>query len=430
MMLLLRRLKHDLRMNNSFRKYMAYAFGELLLVVLGILIAMQIGNWNEDRKERATLQSYLESISRNMHEDLAELGPLRRHRLESIFAAARFNGIRDQRSSWDVDEIYFLNQLLSLSASESFFNANTSGFEALKSSGALDRLQGSGIEQLLSRYYDTVNQIVLLEKGMYDMRRPIITGLKQEWPRELEAFAVANPTALPPARFREVQPLYSQLINSPMMAALVDAQFSNQVLMLHYDSLQALGQACTHAIEAGSEEAAEARVRTPFDDFNEGLGSPDIVNQGRPAFETYYLNWASPLDEPYNFRFDSLQMRGDELHIDYLGGHDWAVVYWETVGVAAKRSHMDFSRFTKLHLELKGDQGGEKLLVHVKDADYPNYTAPISVELTLDSDWQSYEIDLAEFKPNDLSRLNVVLGFLIYPAEHPMAFSVRNARYH
>jgi len=264
---------------------------------------------------------------------------------------------------------------------------------------------------------------------MYDRTRPIITELRREQPRELEAYAVFNPSALPPARFQEVQPLYSQLINSPIMAALIDAQYPIQMLMLHYESLQVLGQAYTRVVEAGSVETVEARVRAPFDDFNEGLGLPDIVSRGRPAFEAYWLGASGPPGELYPFRFDSLQMRDEELRVDYPGGQDWASVFWTCANVAEERPHMDFSRFTKLQLELKGDRGGEKLLVHVKDADYPDDQSPISVELRLASDWQSYEIDLAEFKPNDLSRLHVVLGFLIYPAEHPLAFSVRNARY-
>ena len=97
--------------------------------------------------------------------------------------------------------------------------------------------------------------------------------------------------------------------------------------------------------------------------------------------------------------------------------------------VSTGRSHVDLTAFTKLHLELKGDQGGEVLMVHVKDADYPDDRAPIGVELTLSREWQSYEIDLTEFAPNDFSRLHVVLGFLHLRAENPAAFSVRNAHY-
>ena len=39
--------------DNKFSKYLLYAIGEILLVVIGILIALQINNWNEDRKSQA-----------------------------------------------------------------------------------------------------------------------------------------------------------------------------------------------------------------------------------------------------------------------------------------------------------------------------------------------------------------------------------------
>ena len=35
---------------NKFSKYLIYAIGEIILVVIGILIALQINNWNENRK--------------------------------------------------------------------------------------------------------------------------------------------------------------------------------------------------------------------------------------------------------------------------------------------------------------------------------------------------------------------------------------------
>ncbi len=50
----------------KFSKYPRYAFGEILLVVIGILIALQINNWNENRKA-----SLLEIVTlRNLKEDL------------------------------------------------------------------------------------------------------------------------------------------------------------------------------------------------------------------------------------------------------------------------------------------------------------------------------------------------------------------------
>jgi len=72
-MLLLRRLKLDLFMTSSFRKYSAYAFGEILLLVIGILIALQIDDWNQQRLNRQMESEYLVSMSRDLTKDIREL---------------------------------------------------------------------------------------------------------------------------------------------------------------------------------------------------------------------------------------------------------------------------------------------------------------------------------------------------------------------
>jgi hypothetical protein len=54
-----RKTRKKLADDNQFLKYSRYAIGEIVLVVVGILIALQINNWNEERKslerERALL---------------------------------------------------------------------------------------------------------------------------------------------------------------------------------------------------------------------------------------------------------------------------------------------------------------------------------------------------------------------------------------
>ena len=45
-----RKIRKKLADDNQFLKYSRYAIGEILLVVVGILIALQINNWNENRK--------------------------------------------------------------------------------------------------------------------------------------------------------------------------------------------------------------------------------------------------------------------------------------------------------------------------------------------------------------------------------------------
>ena len=59
MLHIFRRIRHNLLTRNRFTKYLLYALGEIVLVVIGILIALQINNWNESLQEQEIYSSYL-----------------------------------------------------------------------------------------------------------------------------------------------------------------------------------------------------------------------------------------------------------------------------------------------------------------------------------------------------------------------------------
>ncbi len=56
--------------NNRFGKYLLYAIGEIILVVIGILIALQVNNWNQNRQLQIEEKGYLKDIKANLQEDL------------------------------------------------------------------------------------------------------------------------------------------------------------------------------------------------------------------------------------------------------------------------------------------------------------------------------------------------------------------------
>ena len=61
---------------NKFNKYLIYAIGEIILVVIGILIALQINNSNENRKERILENNLINKISINIEDDTNEYGKI------------------------------------------------------------------------------------------------------------------------------------------------------------------------------------------------------------------------------------------------------------------------------------------------------------------------------------------------------------------
>ena len=69
---LLRRIRRKLLEEGHLRKYSIYALGEIFLVVVGILIALQINNWNENRKANRVEKQYLLSLREEFTLNLQE----------------------------------------------------------------------------------------------------------------------------------------------------------------------------------------------------------------------------------------------------------------------------------------------------------------------------------------------------------------------
>jgi len=70
MLTFFRRIRKGLLASGATSKYLLYAIGEIALVVIGILIALQINNWNEDRKKVDTIKVYLQNLAEDLENDL------------------------------------------------------------------------------------------------------------------------------------------------------------------------------------------------------------------------------------------------------------------------------------------------------------------------------------------------------------------------
>jgi len=70
MITLLRKIRKGLLNENNFSKYLLYAIGEILLVVIGILIALQINIWNQGRNQQAKERKILTEMQQDLHSNI------------------------------------------------------------------------------------------------------------------------------------------------------------------------------------------------------------------------------------------------------------------------------------------------------------------------------------------------------------------------
>jgi hypothetical protein len=133
---------------NKTTKYFKYAIGEIILVVIGILIALQINNWNEARKNKTFETEILTQVQANLIKDKLSL-----QEISSNFQKAIASSNKILESNWtdqDKDSLkYWLGDVIQFDR----FQPLTNAYEVLKSKG-LDQVQNKELRFLLGTYYD------------------------------------------------------------------------------------------------------------------------------------------------------------------------------------------------------------------------------------------------------------------------------------
>ena len=71
-----RNIRRKLIEQGSLKRYLFYAVGEILLVMIGILLALQVNNWNENRKNITLLKSYTNSLIQDLKQDAIVLNSI------------------------------------------------------------------------------------------------------------------------------------------------------------------------------------------------------------------------------------------------------------------------------------------------------------------------------------------------------------------
>ncbi len=147
---------------NKTSTYFKYAIGEILLVVLGILIALQINNWNEARKENKVLKEYLVKIKSHTKEDLELLDQITMGR--TIIAENCKKARRHMLDKTEGQDPFVLMNA-AVAFADFYFKPNTGGYDALKNSEYFGKINNTPLDSLLSRYHYIVGEIAQNESS-------------------------------------------------------------------------------------------------------------------------------------------------------------------------------------------------------------------------------------------------------------------------
>ncbi len=130
MISLFRKIRQQLLQENKVTRYLTYAIGEIFLVVIGILIALQINTWNESRKTKKFEQEILFLIDQNLQQDSVLLA-------EELFKAKNALELTDRLleqvalKNYDDSLNFWMGKIISFER----FKSQSSAFEVLKAKG-------------------------------------------------------------------------------------------------------------------------------------------------------------------------------------------------------------------------------------------------------------------------------------------------------
>jgi len=154
-----RNIRKNLLNEGKTSKYLKYAIGEIVLVVIGILIALQINNWNEDRIERKEEQKIISNLNNEFEANLKALDSII-NRLNSGMASMEkvFNLIGQDTSHYSN---YSIDSLIQQTLISPTWRPSEFVLNDLKSSGGFSKLENNNLKKLLfkwSRFYNEIQE--------------------------------------------------------------------------------------------------------------------------------------------------------------------------------------------------------------------------------------------------------------------------------
>ncbi|RPA68526.1 hypothetical protein EF405_08045 [Cyclobacteriaceae bacterium YHN15] len=161
-----RKIRQKLLSQNRFTRYLAYAIGEIFLVVIGILIALQINTWNENRKYRNQEADFYSDVISDLDKDLEKLDFLtefHHNRIEILSTLLTY--LRNPADKMGAEKFGILIEPLYYSEAATSYST---AFESAKSSGAFSNFRQKETLKFLNQYYADFEKVRIIMTSITD----------------------------------------------------------------------------------------------------------------------------------------------------------------------------------------------------------------------------------------------------------------------
>jgi hypothetical protein len=143
-------------MENKTGKYFKYAIGEIILVVIGILIALQINNWNETRLNSKKEMAILTNIHKEFKENRSQLDSVVREHQKVYGNCAKIISLFPIKTKPEPAVLDSLSTYLWWSYGGTTFNPSQASINALASTSSFDIIKNETLRDLLISWNDLV----------------------------------------------------------------------------------------------------------------------------------------------------------------------------------------------------------------------------------------------------------------------------------
>ena len=146
-----RKIRYDLMDKNKTGKYIKYAIGEIVLVMIGILLALQVSNWNQDRKDSISERKILNNINRDFIQNKASFDKVKDVNYKNLAVLDSILEIL-QEGEITIEKYNKYNKLIIGNT----YNPYSSTVDAVINSNSLELIQDDELQKYLVSWKDVL----------------------------------------------------------------------------------------------------------------------------------------------------------------------------------------------------------------------------------------------------------------------------------